>query len=50
MIDINPIVVDILSEFGFVTKVADLLPSVHCATRFKHGQRGGRRHHGGGSG
>lgn len=40
VIDIDPIIVDILSEPGFVTEIANLLPLIHRATRFEHGQRG----------
>ena len=44
VIDIDPIIVNILSELGFVTEITNLLPTVHRATRFEHGQCGGRQH------
>lgn len=40
VIDINPVIVDILPESSFVTEITNLLPLIHRAARLEHGQRG----------
>lgn len=40
VIDIDPVIVDFLPEPSFVTEITNLLPLIHRAARFEHGQRG----------